>query len=246
MEQYQHLNAIILRSRDYKEADQLLTVYTREQGKLTVQVRGVKKQNSKLRGGILLFSQAELVVTAGKAFPIVIGASTITSFASLRSDFARMSYAGYAAELLDQVISEGHADEELYLFMLQTLQLLEFIDPWIAVRYLELKVLERQGYVLNVKYCQKCGAKLSGDTHRGVYGGLLCKRCAYEDPNGLTLTQEGRTFLDALSYIPLHRFGWLYVSREGRESVSKYMDLQMQQVLNYPLRTRDFLRQLNM
>ena len=246
MEQYQHLNAIILRSRDYKEADQLLTVYTREQGKLTVQVRGVKKQNSKLRGGILLFSQAELVVTAGKAFPIVIGASTITSFASLRSDFARMSYAGYAAELLDQVISEGHADEELYLFMLQTLQLLEFIDPWVAVRYLELKVLERQGYVLNVKYCQKCGAKLSGGTHRGVYGGLLCKRCAYEDPDGLTLTQEGRTFLDALSYIPLHRFGWLYVSREGRESVSKYMDLQMQQVLSYPLKTRDFLRQMNM
>jgi hypothetical protein len=28
--------------------------------------------------------------------------------------------------------------------------------------------------------------------------------------------------------------------------VSKYMDLQMQQVLNYPLRTRDFLRQMNM
>ena len=246
MEQYQHLNAIILRSRDYKEADQLLTIYTREQGKLTVQVRGVKKQNSKLRGGILLFSQAELVVTAGKAFPIVTGASTVTSFASLRSDFARMSYAGYAAELLDQVISEGHADEDLYLFMLQTLQLLEFIDPWVAVRYLELKVLERQGYSLNLKYCQKCGARLLGEHHRGVYGGLLCKRCASDDPHGLTLSQEGRTFLDALGYIPLYRFGWLYVSKEGRESVNKYMDLQMQQVLAYPLKTRDFLRKMNL
>ena len=50
MEQYQRLNAIILRSRDYKEADQLLTIYTREQGKMTVQVRGVKKTNSKLPG----------------------------------------------------------------------------------------------------------------------------------------------------------------------------------------------------
>ena len=137
MEQYQHVNAIILRSRDYKEADQLLTIYTRELGKLTVQVRGVKKSNSKLRGGILLFSQTELVLVAGKAFPIVTGASTMTSFAALRNDFARMSYAGYAAELLDQVIAEGHADEDLYLFMLQTLQLLEFIDPWVAVKYLE-------------------------------------------------------------------------------------------------------------
>lgn len=246
MEQYQHLNAIILRSRDYKEADQLLTVYTREQGKMTVQVRGVKKTNSKLRGGILLFSQAELVVTAGKAFPIVTGASTVTSFSSLRSDFARMSYAGYAAELLDHVISEGHADEELYLFMLQTLQLLEFIDPWVAVRYLELKVLEQQGYTLELKHCQTCGTRLSGEKHRGVYGGLLCKQCATKEPNGIVLIEEGRTFLQALSYIPLHRFGWLYVSKDGKDSVNKYMDLQMQQMLNYPLKTRDFLRQMNL
>ena len=246
MEQYQHLSAIILRSRDYKEADQLLTVYTREQGKLTVQVRGVKKTNSKLRGGILLFSQAELVVTAGKAFPIVTGASTVTSFASLRSDFARMSYAGYAAELLDQVISEGHADEELYFFMLQTLQLLEFIDPWVAVRYLELKVLERQGYPPELKHCQKCGARLTGEKHRAVYGGLLCSRCALEEPAGITLSQEGRTFLQALGYMPLHRFGWLYISREGRKSVEQFMDLQMQQVLGYPLKTRDFLKQMSL
>ena len=246
MEQYQHLNAIILRSRDYKEADQLLTIYTREQGKMTVQVRGVKKTNSKLRGGILLFSQAELVVTASKAFPIVTGASTKTSFASLRSDFARMSYAGYAAELLDQVISEGHADEELYLFMLQTLQLLEFIDPWVAVKYLERKVLERQGYPLELTNCQHCGIRLSGETYHSVYGGLLCKHCMNQEAHGLTLSQEGRTFLQALSYLPLHRFGWLYVSKEGRDSVNRYMDFQLQQVLSYPLKTRDFLRKMNM
>ena len=49
MEQYQQVNGLILRGRDYKEADQLLTVYTREQGKITVQARGVKKTASKLR-----------------------------------------------------------------------------------------------------------------------------------------------------------------------------------------------------
>lgn len=246
MEQYQHVNAIILRSRDYKEADQLLTIYTRELGKLTVQVRGVKKSNSKLRGGILLFSQTELVLVAGKAFPIVTGASTMTSFAALRNDFARMSYAGYAAELLDQVIAEGHADEDLYLFMLQTLQLLEFIDPWVAVKYLEMKVLERQGYPLQLNRCQYCGKVLSGEQYYGVHGGLLCRQCGLQELGSIMLDQEGRTFLQALSYIPLHRLGWLYMSRDGRETVNRYMDFQLQQVLAYPLKTRDFLRQLNM
>ena len=119
MEQYQQVNGIILRSRDYKEADQLLTVYTREQGKLTVQARGVKKTTSKLRSGILLFSHTDLVLTAGKGFPIVTGAATVTAFASLRSDFARMSYASYGAELLDQVLVEGQPDEQLFLLILQ-------------------------------------------------------------------------------------------------------------------------------
>ena len=246
MGQYQHVSAIVLRSRDYKEADQLLTIYTREQGKLTVQARGVKKSNSKLRGGIQLFSQTELVLVEGKAFPIVTGASTMTSFAALRDDFARMSYASYGAELLDRVISEGHGDEELYLFMLQTLQLLEFIDPWVAVRYLELKLLERQGYGVELHHCQNCGVPLSGERFIGVHGGLLCGRCGCRDTNGVLLMQEGRTFLNALTYVPLHRFGWLYVSKEGRASVNQYMDLQMQQVLNYPLKTRDFLKQLDL
>lgn len=44
MEAYQHVNGLILRSRDYKEADQLLTVYTNEQGKCTVHAKGVKNQ----------------------------------------------------------------------------------------------------------------------------------------------------------------------------------------------------------
>ena len=62
------------------------------------------------------------------------------------------------------------------------------------------------------------------------------------DDSGITSAD----IIDALGYIPLHRFGWLYVSKEGRESVNKYMDLQMQQALAYPLKTRDFLRKMNM
>ena len=49
MEQNQKVQGIVLRSRDYKEADQLVTIYTRELGKVTVQARGVKKTASKLR-----------------------------------------------------------------------------------------------------------------------------------------------------------------------------------------------------
>ncbi len=246
MEQYQHVNGIILRSRDYKEADQLLTVYTREQGKITVQARGVKKTASKLRSGILLFSHTSLVLTAGKTFPIVTGAATETAFPSLRSDFARMSYASYAAELLDQVIADSQPDEDLFRLILQTMYLLEHINPWVAVRYLELQLLEQQGYGLLLSRCLRCGAPLHGMVFHGVQGGVLCRNCSQGQSGGAKLTQEALTFLKAFYYMPLHRFGWLYISCEGRYSLESYMELQMQQVLSWRLKSRDFLKQMNL
>lgn len=245
MEQYQQVNGLILRSRDYKEADQLLTVYTREQGKMTVQAKGVKKTASKLRGGILLFSQTDLVLTIGKGFPVVTGASAVTMFAALRSDFVRMSYASYAAEFIDQVVSEGQPDENLYRLVLQTFYLLEHIDPWLAVRHLEVRLLEQQGYGLQLERCLTCGAPLSAEQHHGVYGGLLCPGCAVQEQPGVMLNREGITTLQALDYVPLHRLGWVYISQSGRKSIEQYLEFQLQQVLGRPLRTRDFLKQLS-
>ena len=163
MEQNQKVQGIVLRSRDYKEADQLVTIYTRELGKVTVQARGVKKTASKLRSGLLLFSQTQLELVMGKSFPVVTGAAIAEAFALLRSDFSRMSYASYAAELLDQVIVEAQPDAELFLLILQTLYLLEQINPWLAVRQLEVRLLEQQGYGLQLEHCLSCGKPLRGE-----------------------------------------------------------------------------------
>lgn len=250
MEREQKVNGIVLRSRDYKEADQLITIYTREQGKITVQARGSKKTTSRLRSGILLFSQTSLELTAGKLFPIVTGANTVTAFPELRRDFTRMSYASYAAELLDQVIAESQPEESLFVLILRTLHLLEHSNPWLAVRYLELYLLEQQGYSLQLQRCLHCGALLRQERYHGVQGGLLCESCRrkvapYAEAD-VMLSQEGLTVLRALRTMPLHQFGWIYISKAGKQSVEQYLDLQLQQVLSWRLKSRDFLKQVNL
>lgn len=244
VEQNQKVQGIVLRSRDYKEADQLFTIYTRELGKVTVLARGVKKTASKLRSGLLLFSQTQLELVMGKSLPVVTGAATAEAFALLRSDFSRMSYASYAAELLDQVIVEAQPDAELFLLILQTLYLLERINPWLAVRQLEVRLLEQQGYGLQLEHCLSCGKPLRGERYHGAVGGVFCAACGHDSPGGAVLTQEALTTLKALDYIPLHRLGWVYVSQEGRRSLEQYLELQLQQILSWPLKSRDFLRQM--
>ena len=59
LSQYISTNALILKAKDYKEADQLLTVYTQSSGKLTVLAKGLKKNQSKLRGSLQIFRSEE-------------------------------------------------------------------------------------------------------------------------------------------------------------------------------------------
>ena len=46
--------------------------------------------------------------------------------------------------------------------------------------------------------------------------------------------------------MPMHRLGWVYCSKEGRQSLEGYMELQLQQVLSWRLKSRDFLKQMNL
>lgn len=246
MEQDVKLRCIVLRSRDYKEADQLLTLYSLEQGKLTALAKGVKKTESRLRSGLLLFSHTEVVLTQGRAFPIVTGASAVSAFAALREDFARMSYAGYCAELLDQVIAEGQPDPDLFRLVLETFHLLEHMDPWLAARQLEVRLLRQQGYGLDLWNCLHCGAPLTASLQRGVEGGFLCDTCGRAEPGDCFLSREGLTALRALEALPLHRLGLIRVSRAGRKSLEAYLEFQLRQLLTRPLKSRDFLRQLEL
>ena len=87
---------------------------------------------------------------------------------------------------------------------------------------------------------------MTAERHRGVQGGLLCPACAAAEPPGLWLSREGMTVLRAFNQIPLHRLGLVYVSKDGKKSIERYLDLQMQQLLSRPLKTRDFLRQMDL
>ena len=60
--------AIVLRSMVYRESDRILTLFTREAGKVSAIAKGVRKTTSRLRGAVQLFSHTRLVLIAAKAW----------------------------------------------------------------------------------------------------------------------------------------------------------------------------------
>ena len=63
---YFKTEGVVLRETEYKDADKLLTVLSRDRGRLTLRARGVRSQSSKLKSGCQLLAFSEFTVFEGR------------------------------------------------------------------------------------------------------------------------------------------------------------------------------------
>ncbi len=147
--------AIILKRRDFGEADRLLTVLTPEHGKIDVIAKGARKPTSHRTGHVELFTRADMLIHRGRDLGIVAQAEMVEPYQALREDLSRGAYANYTAELLDRFTAE--ADEgysDLFQLLDETLErLCNDDDPRLAVRYYEMRLLEQVGFRPELMEC---------------------------------------------------------------------------------------------
>ncbi|MEA3459269.1 MAG: DNA repair protein RecO [Chloroflexota bacterium] len=172
--------AIVLRRRDFFEADRLLAIYTPKFGKIWAIAKGIRKPTSRKSGHLELFTHSQLLIAKGRELDIITQAETIHAFLPLREDLLRTTYAYYIAELLDKFVEEGVEDRSLFDLLLATLgRLGEENDLALTARFFELRLLALVGYRPQLFRCVECGANigLDGNFFSPAKGGVLCPRC---------------------------------------------------------------------
>ncbi|MGQ9554397.1 MAG: DNA repair protein RecO [Anaerolineae bacterium] len=182
---------IILRRRDFAEADRLLTVLTRDHGKLALLAKGARKIASRKAAHVDLFKQVELQVHQGRNFGIVSQAETVCSFTAIRDDLERLAAAHYIAELADAFVHEGDDAAGVYDLVLEILHWLDAGgDPRLAQRYFELHLCDLAGFRPQLYRCLCCDAWLepAANVFDAAAGGMFCPRCAATAPQGRPVT----------------------------------------------------------
>ena len=91
---------VILRHTDFGEADRLLTIFTRELGKVRVIAKGVRKARSRKAGHVEPFTHSQLQLARGRDLLILTQAETAEGYAALRENLILLGYASYVIELL--------------------------------------------------------------------------------------------------------------------------------------------------
>ncbi len=174
---------VILRHQDYGEADRILTVYTRDQGKLRLLAKGVRRLRSRKAGHLEPFTRARLLLARGKEMWLVTQADTVEAFLPLREDLVKTGYAAYALELVDRFTYDEGANREIYTLLVSTLERISTSeDGFLPVRYHEIRLLDLVGFRPELFQCVRCGRQILAEDQyfSAELGGALCPRCGYD------------------------------------------------------------------
>lgn len=240
--------AIVLRHAPLGEADRLVTLYTKESGKLRASARGARRIKSRLAGHLEPLTHVSLLLVRGSTLDIVTGAQAIASFAPLREELRGMARGLYAAELVDLFTEEQEPHRALFDLLLETLHLLSAGDGAdLLLRRFELQLLGLLGYRPQLAACASCGGPLPAQgpvPFSAPWGGLLCARCAPRDGAARPLSPRQVEALAALQGGALQAVRGLPLAREEHRTLASLLRWYIQSILERQVRSGAFLDSL--
>lgn len=242
------VDAVVLRHSDYGEADRLLTIYTRQFGKMRVLAKGARKIASRKAGHIEPFTHVKLQLAKGRDMFLVTQADTVDAYLPLRDDLILTSHASYVIELLDRFSYEDETENSsTFRLLTETLaRLASFSDPWLVTRYYEMRLLDQLGFRPQLRECANCGREIKAEDQFFSFsaGGVICPRCGKGLPNLHNISVE------ALKYLRhFQRSGYAEAFRaRPKPEVRKEAELLMQGYFTYllerELNTPGFLKKI--
>ncbi len=177
------VNAVVLRSVDYKDNDKIVTLFSLEKGIVCAGVKGVKKAGSKLKFAVEPFCFAEYVFAEKGDRLTVTQATQLDSFYNIRLDIKKYYSACAVTEFLMQTLYEGVPSPELFLLVCDTLKKIAYSieNPKILLADFFVKALKIHGYAMSFNGCRICGGQIVGRSFFDFEtGGAECVDCHTE------------------------------------------------------------------
>jgi len=235
---YQKIHAIILSRKPLREADFLLTVYSKERGKIRVLARGVRKAQAKLSGRLQQLYNVEVYLAGGGIWPTVTSASVVSKYPNLRMSLPALSLAFYAAELITKITPDAEENHRLYELVDRYLSELNRVYKSIkftqrdrtwppVLEKFRLDTLRIIGHGVTTRFCAHCGVKVSpqGEAAFSSFaGGIVHVDCGRSFPDTKKISGVTSGQLALLDQQSLEDVEDLIVGQEGHKCLSDFVN----------------------
>lgn len=222
---YLTVQAIVLRVTDYNDRDALLTVLSRDHGKMTVKARGLRRKNSPLIAPCQLLTLGEFTLFEYKNQYTINEAHALELFTPLRRDLTKLSLGTYFAQAAEVISQEDLPNPELLSLVLNSLHALSKLNlPERLVKAVfELRVACLAGYTPDLFGCHVCGSQ-TPDRFDISAGQLECQRCRSAESRGIRMPVN-ESVLEAMRYICLCDSKRLFSFQIGQDTLGQLADL---------------------
>lgn len=243
---YLTIQAIVLRVTDYNDRDALLTVLTRNHGKLTIKARGLRRKNSPLIAPCQLLAFGEFTLFEYRGMYTINEAHSIELFQHLRRDLTKLSLGTYFAQVAEVISQEDLPNPELQALLLNSLYALSALNlPEKQVKAaFELRAACLAGYTPDLFGCHVCGNEVPERFDLSA-GQLECANCGRGE-NGIRMPINPG-ILEAMRYIsmcdPKKLFGFT-LGEENMDKLASLTEAYLATQLERGFSTLDFYKSL--
>lgn len=172
--------AVVLRTHKLGEADRIVTLLTREHGKVRAVAKGVRRTASKFGSRLEPFMVTDVQLYVGRSLDIVQQAETLGSYgADIVSDYDRYTAASAMVETADR-LTDAEASIQQYLLLVGGLRALarDEHDPELIANSYLLRAVAIAGWSPTFGQCARCGAPGPHSAVVPQLGGVVCSQCA--------------------------------------------------------------------
>jgi len=185
--------AIVLKSFDFRETSRIATFFTREYGKMSGVLKGIRKDPRKFGSSVERFSVNDIVYYQyrNSDLHLISHCDMREFFLNVRRDMKRATAASYASELVTVIMPPEEPNLQIYELMNRYLSALgETDDIDRLVHVFQIKVLLYSGFRPHLDACLDCKSKITQTAWFDIKdGGLVCFSCRRPSPQDHILSQ---------------------------------------------------------
>ena len=237
-------NALVVRFTDYSETSRIVTLFTREFGKVRALAKGARRPKSNFESALDLLTVCSIVLLrkSSGGLDLLTEARVAERFGALRRDLQAL-YAGYyIAELLGEGTEDGDPHPALFDAAVESLRALGAgpVTSGLVVLRFEAMWLRELGYAPILTTCAACHGPLPDDgplAFSPAAGGVVCPACQGRVRGGVRLSGPAWQALGDLA----DAAAWTTVPAEVRPELRGLLNQYVCYVLGRRPRTMAYL-----
>ena len=179
---------IVLKSMEYEEADKIVTIYTKDYGKITAIAKGVRKTKSKFGSSLEILTHSNFLIYKGRNIDIVSQTEILESFFSTSKEVIKFAFAVNCVEVVNRLTEEQEINIGLFNLLKEVLHYLKGSnDPKLLTLSFKWQTISILGYRPSLDHCCRCNKSV--EDQKEIYfnikeGGLVCNNCIAKDKEG--------------------------------------------------------------